>query len=243
MKAFIAARPITGVRKKFFLRRLVMTHARHFLPVTVHVQLVAAVLGDERFAPDVSCDRCGFAAIVAGFSIATTAEPSAGIPGCSSAPSDASIEISFRIPSANTPGFAAVVIAASSVALCVEVAFSDALTDLDWGSWEGSLPDSSSLGGDGSPLRGAFAYRFKLRLGIPKLTAGNSINFCGGVVILSPLSTCGGLAHSGPPKWLTLSPSSTDLVGYRYTTWCSKVFIVNDHTGIAARREELFEHP
>jgi len=157
MKAFIAARPITGVRKKFFLRRLVMTHARHFVPATVHVQLVAAVLGDERFAADVSGDRCGFVAIVAGFSIATTAEPSAGIPGCSSAPSAASLEISFRIPSANTPGFAAVGIAASSVALDVEVAFSDALTDLDWGSWEGSLPESSSLGGDGSPLRGAFA--------------------------------------------------------------------------------------
>src|SRR2546427_11432474 len=26
---------------------------------------------------------------------------------------------------------------------------------LDWGSWEGSLPESSSLGGDGRPLRGA----------------------------------------------------------------------------------------
>jgi hypothetical protein len=157
MKAFIAARSITGVRKKIFRETPCDDPRAHFVPATVHVQLVAAVLGDERFAPDVSCDRCGFVAIVAGFSIATTAEPSAGIPGCSSAPSDASLEISFRIPSANTPGFAAVVAPASSVALYVEVAFSDALTDLDWGSWEGSLPESSSLGGDGSPLRGAFA--------------------------------------------------------------------------------------
>jgi hypothetical protein len=169
-----------------------MTHARYFPPEPGHVQLIAAVLGDERFALDVSCDRCATAAIVDGFSIATTADLSADIPGCSSAPSDALVEISFGILSANTPGAAAVATAASCFARCVDVAFSDELTDLDWGSWEGSLPESSSLGGDGSPLRGAFAIVQALTR-LPELTAGNSINFSG-VATLSPPSTRGGLA-------------------------------------------------
>ena len=64
-------------------------------------------------------------------------------------------EIPLRILSANTPGFA--VVAAGPVVLCREVALSVELTDLDCcGSWEGSLPESSSLGGDCTPLRGAF---------------------------------------------------------------------------------------
>jgi hypothetical protein len=142
--------------KKISPMHLVMTHARHLRSVTVHVQSGAAVLDGERFVLAVSCDRFQTAAIAAGFSIVTTAWPSPGIPRCSSAPSDVSAEISFRIPSTNTLGFAAGVIAAGSVALCRGVAFSAELTDLDWGSWEGSLPESSSLGGDGTPLRGAF---------------------------------------------------------------------------------------
>ena len=53
-----------------------------------------------------------------------------------------------------------------------EVAFSDQLKDLDWGSWEGLLPESSSLGGDGTPLRGAFT---KLR-GFQELTAERTLS-------------------------------------------------------------------
>lgn len=140
--------------------------------VTVYyVQTVAAVLDGDHFVPAVSCGRLQTAATAAGFSIATTVSPPPGIPRCSSAPSDASVEISFRIPSTNTLGFAAVVIAVCSVAFCTGVAFSADLTDLDWGSWEGSLPESSSLGGDCTPLRGAC-----LRLqGFKKLTAGKTL--------------------------------------------------------------------
>jgi hypothetical protein len=116
----------------------------------------AGVLVGERFVPAVSSGRFQIAASAAGFSIVTTAWPSPDIPPCSSAPSDASGEISFRIPSTDMLGFAAGVIAACSVALCRGVAFSAELRDLDWGSWEGSLPESSSLGGDRTPLRGAF---------------------------------------------------------------------------------------
>jgi hypothetical protein len=153
---------------------LVMTHARHLRGVTAHVQTVAAVLDGERFVLAVSCDRFQTAAIAAGFSIVTTAWPSPGIPRCSSAPSEVSAEISFRIPSTNTLGFAAGVIAACSVALCRGVAFSAELTDLDWGSWEGSLPESSSLGGDRTPLRGAFIQAS----GFQELTTGKTLSAC-----------------------------------------------------------------
>jgi hypothetical protein len=114
------------------------------------------------------------------------------------------VEISWRIPSTNTLGSAAVVIAARSVVLCREVAFSDPLKDLDWGSWEGLLPESSSLGGDGTPLRGAFIrdsgthYR------------EDFINFVALATFSSP-STRGGVAHSGPPKWPIPSPPPTTL--------------------------------
>ena len=54
----------------------------------------------------------------------------------------------LRMPTQNNVG---------PVVLCREVAFSVELTDLDgWGSWEDSLLESSSLGGDCTPLRGAF---------------------------------------------------------------------------------------
>jgi hypothetical protein len=132
-----------------------MTHAHHFPARMTHLQPASAVLDDERFAAAVSCGPSPFAATVAGFSIATTASPSADIPGCSSAPSDALAENSFRIPSINTLGFVAAA-RLVSVACCLGVDFSVDLIDLDWGSWEGSLPESSSLGGDGTPLRGAF---------------------------------------------------------------------------------------
>jgi hypothetical protein len=90
------------------------------------------------------------------------------------------VEISLRIPSTNTLGSAAVVIAARSVVLCTEVAFSDQLKDLDWGSWEGLLPESSSLGGDGTPLRGAFT---KLRVFKNSLQR-ELYQFCG---VLNPI--------------------------------------------------------
>jgi hypothetical protein len=168
-EAFVAARTITCVNKKIFAAAPCDDPRTPPSGVTAHVPSVAAVLGGERFVLAVSCDRFQTAAIAAGFSIVTTAAPSPDIPRCSSAPSDVSAEISFCIPSTNTLGFAANVIAASSVALCMGVALSAELTDLDWGSWEGSLPESSSLGGDCTPLRGAFVrlQEFRNSLQVP----------------------------------------------------------------------------
>ena len=144
-------------------------------------------------------------ASASGFSIATTASPSAGIPRCSSVPSDALAENSFRIPLINTPAFVVAVIPVLPFGRSLGVDFFDELTDLDWGSWEGSLPESSSLGGDGTPLRGAFSADAS-SAGIYELTAGKTLSiFAGDGDILMP-SACGGLAHSGPPKWPTLSP-------------------------------------
>ena len=135
-----------------------MTHAHHFPAQMSHVLPASAVLDDGRFVVAASCGRSPFPAIAVGFSTATTASPSAGIPRCSSAPSDALDENGFRTPSINTPGFVAAALLVS-VVYCLGVDFSDDLTDLDWGSWEGSLPESSSLGGDRTPLRGAFIHR------------------------------------------------------------------------------------
>ena len=183
-----------------------MTHA-HYLPAPLmQVQPASAVLDDGRFVVAVSYDPSPIAAIAAGFSIATTASPSAGIPRCSSVPSDALAENSFRIPSTNTLGFAADAISVFSVACCLGVDFSDDLTDLDWGSWEGSLPESSSLGGDGRPLRGASFMDATSSIRDSRTHCGkNSINFAGTATLSSP-STRGGLAYSGPPKWPCLSP-------------------------------------
>jgi len=154
-EAFVAARTITAIGKNFRQCALVMTHAHHLPAAMTHVQPASAVLDDERFVAAVSCGHSPIAATVAGFSIGTTASPSTGIPRCSSAPSDALAENSFRIPSINTLGFVAAALLVS-VGCCLGVDFSGDLIDLDWGSWEGSLPESSSLGGDGRPLRGAF---------------------------------------------------------------------------------------
>ena len=121
-----------------------------------HVQLFATVRAVGPFVAAVSSGRSPIAASSAGFSTATTAAPCPGISHCSSAPSDVPVEIVSHILSANTPGFAAAAIAASSFAFCLGIAFAEELSDLDWGSWEGSLPESSSLGGDATPLRGAF---------------------------------------------------------------------------------------
>lgn len=154
-----------------------MTHAHHFPAQMSHVQPASAVLDDGRFVLAVSCGRSPIPATAAGFSIATTASPSAGIPRCSNAPSDALAENSFRIPSINTSGFAVDALDLLVFPCCLRVDFSDDLTDLDWGSWEGSLPESSSLGGDGSPLRGAFFIDSASSIrGIPELTAGKTLS-------------------------------------------------------------------
>ena len=116
----------------------------------------AAVAGNVRFVADVSDARSPTAGTAAGFSIATTAGLAAGTLRCNNAPSDASAESSSRIPLANTAGFAAAVRNRSSFVGLVD--FSEKLKDLDWGSWERSLPEGSSLGGDVTPLRGAFQF-------------------------------------------------------------------------------------
>jgi len=157
-KSLVAAGAITGIAKKSLLTRLVMTHASYFPAAMMHVQLCAAVLDDGRFVASASSAHSPTAATVARFSIATTVSLSARTPRCSSAPSDALAETSSRIPLIDTPGFAAAAIAVSWFACYREVDSVDELLDLDRGSWEGSLPDSSSLGGDGTPLRGAFIF-------------------------------------------------------------------------------------
>ena len=186
-----------------------MTHARHFPAPMTHVQPASAVLDDERFVAAVSCGHSPIAATVDGFSIATTAAPSAGTPGCSSAPSDASAENSSRNPSANTFGVAAAVIRLFSAACCLALDFSDDLTDLGWGSWEGSLPESSSLGGDRTPLRGAFIHRSASSNRDSRTHCRkNFINFARLATFSSP-SIRGGLTLFGAPKWPTLSPPPT----------------------------------
>jgi hypothetical protein len=183
-----------------------MTHAHHFPAPMMHVPPAATVLDDGRFALAVSCDPSRTAAIVADSSIATTVSPSAGTPHRSSAPSDASAENPFRIPSTNTSGFAVAALVVSCLAGVAEVDSVDELLDLDRGSWEGSLPESSSLGGDASPLRGAFV---RLQPGGSRTHCREDfINFAGRATY-SPPSTPGGLAHSGPPKWPNLSPPPT----------------------------------
>jgi hypothetical protein len=142
----------------------------------LHVQQAAAVLDDARFVASASSALSRFAATVGGSSIATTVSLSADTPRCSSVPSDALAETSFRIPSTDTPGFAAAAIAASVLACYREVDSVDELLDLDRGSWEGSLPDSSSLGGDCTPLRGAFIFDLASLTGIQKLTAGKTLS-------------------------------------------------------------------
>src|SRR5437867_154231 len=156
--------------------RLVMTHAPHFPAGMMHVQLSAAVLDDGRFVASASSAHSRIAAIVAGSSIATTVSLSPDTPCCSSAPSDALVETPFRIPSTDTLGFAAAALAASCLACYPVVDSVDELLDLDQGSWEGSLPDSSSLGEDGTPLRGAFIIDSASLTGFQELTAGKTLS-------------------------------------------------------------------
>jgi hypothetical protein len=207
LEVFIATRTIACAAKIFFDDSLCDDPRAPLFGVIVRLQPVATVLDDERFVAAVSSGRSPIAATVAGFSIATIAWLSAGTPHCSNAISDAPVEISFRIPSTNTLAFAAVVTAASSVATCVGVAFSVELSDLGRGSWDGSLPESSSLGGDGSPLRGALIGSGFTRDSRTHWQE-NFIKF-GGLATFSPPSTRGGTVHTGPPKWTILSPPPT----------------------------------
>src|SRR5439155_20711866 len=85
-------------------------------------------------------------------------------------------ETPFRIPSTDTLGFAAAALAASCLACYPVVDSVDELLDLDQGSWEGSLPDSSSLGEDGTPLRGAFIIDSASLTGFQELTAGKTLS-------------------------------------------------------------------
>ena len=192
MKAFITAWTVTGVAEKFFVDTLCDDPRAPFSAALPLVQPIAAVLGDERFVAPASCAPPPIAASAGDSSIATTAAPSPGTRRCNSAPSDAQAEIAFRILLINTPGFAAAAIAASSSARSVGFAFLDELTDLDWGSWEGSLPESSSLGGDATPLRGAFILvlsRFKNSL------RGRLYQLCGAGDILVAINSW----RPGPP--------------------------------------------
>ncbi len=189
--------------------RLVMTHAPHFPGAMFHVQQPPAVLDDECFVASASSARSPTAAIVAGSSIATTVSLSADTPRCSSAPSDALVETPFRIPSTDTPGFAAAAIAVSVLACYREVDSVDELLDLDRGSWEGSLPDSSSLGGDRTPLRGAFIIDSASLDRVSRTHCGEKLyQFCGSGAFSSP-SICGSLALSGPPNWPSPMPPPT----------------------------------
>ena len=81
--------------------------------------------------------------------VVQTARLVADTPRCNNVPSDASAENSSRIPSVNTAGSAAAVLSLSSFVGFVD--FFEKLKDLDWGSWERSLPEGSSLGA-GMPL-------------------------------------------------------------------------------------------
>jgi hypothetical protein len=120
----------------------------------VYVRPPATALAVEHFVAAVSAAQPQNAASAAGFSTATIASPSAGRPRCNTAPSDVLADTAYRIPSTSRLVVAA--LAVGSVAFCMAVAFSVGLTDLDRGSWERSLPEGSSLGGDCTPLRGAY---------------------------------------------------------------------------------------
>jgi len=134
--------------KIFLLGSIVMTLARlpRHPPVVQTARLVA---GSVRFVVGVSVGHSSTAGTAARSSIATTAALVADTPRCNNVPSDASAENSSRIPSVNTAGSAAAVLSLSSFVGFVD--FFEKLKDLDWGSWERSLPEGSSLGA-GMPL-------------------------------------------------------------------------------------------
>lgn len=113
------------------------------------VQTALLVAGSARFVVGVFPGHSPTAGTAGGSSTATTAALLAGTHRCNNVPSDAAAGSSSRIPSVNTAGSAAAVRSLSSVVGFVD--FFEKLKDLDWGSWERSLPEGSSLGA-GMPL-------------------------------------------------------------------------------------------
>jgi hypothetical protein len=156
-KRYVAAWPVTAIAEKIFLVEwMVMTLARLLLDGFVES---ATAAGSVRSVAGVSAAPSPIADIAGGSSIATIAGLAAGTLRCNSASWDALAETRVRIPLANTSGFVAAGRSLYSfLSFSGSLDFVEDLKDLDWGSWEGLLPESSSLGEDASPLRGAFPF-------------------------------------------------------------------------------------
>jgi len=116
----------------------------------------ATVAGNVRSVADASAGHSPTLDTAAGSSIATIAGPAAGSLRCNNASLDALAETRARILLANTSGFVAA--GRSPCSFSGSLAFFEDLKDLDQGSWERPLPEGSSLGGDATPLRGAFQF-------------------------------------------------------------------------------------
>lgn len=119
-----------------------------------------ACSGSVRFVVGVSVGHSPTAGTAACSSPATTAWLVADTHRCNNVPSVASAENSSRIPSVNTAGSVAAVLSRSSFVGFVD--FFEKLNDLDWGSWERSLPEGSSLGA-GMPLLSEAPFNISLR--------------------------------------------------------------------------------
>ena len=131
LETFIATWTVAGDAKKSSHAGVCDDPRVPLSRLRVPVQSFATVLDGECFVAVVSSGRSPNGAIAVGFSIATTASPSAGIPHCNTASSDVSVEILFRILSTDTHGFAVVALAACPVPGCQAVAFFLELLDLD----------------------------------------------------------------------------------------------------------------
>jgi len=218
---------ITRIVENFFCSvLLLMTHAR---PRSGPFHLVSS--GGPcsgRFDLAGSSVRVPTACIGAATSTATTSSPPACTQSCSNAPSDASAENTCRIPSADTLASVPAVPGAwlfSSV-LRAGLDFPEQVRDLGWGSWEGLLPESSSLGEDSfssprrlpsvwdladrltlspeSPRPGASA-----RLGAQATSAINILRSAAPLEWTSSPLARGALAPFGPPRWPLSRPTPT----------------------------------
>src|SRR5438132_10117036 len=101
LEAFIATGTVAGVAKKSLKDAACDDPRAPLSGLMAHVQTAAAVLDGERFVAVAYSGRSRTASTADGFSIATTASPSAGIPHCNIASSDVSVEIVSHIPSAD----------------------------------------------------------------------------------------------------------------------------------------------
>src|SRR5439155_1269071 len=141
-------------------------------------------------------------------------------------------ETPFRIPSTDTLGFAAAALAASCLACYPVVDSVDELLDLDQGSWEGSLPDSSSLGEDGTPLRGAFIIDSASLTGFQELTAGKTLSILREWRILIAID----LRQPGP-LWsakLAQSYAAADRYFKVSTNHCRSCRLYSSHASVTA---------